>query len=464
MSQASTSLVRRLVASAVIWALPMLLIALLALSFLYRTSTYRFFEEPLENTVTSLIAAADIDQRGRLVLTQEPVDPVYQRGLSGRYWLLAGLGENGEYEVLRRSRSLAGSDILLNPAHIEFMRSFPAEFLKVNAEGPNENEIVRVAARKIVLPNRIEPIIMVAAADSAPARRDVNRFLGLSLAMLALVAGALFFAIYRQVRVGLRPLFDLRDEVVGVREGRAGSVEGQYPTEIQPLASELNSLIEHNKTVVEQAKTHVSNLAHALKTPLAVMINEAAGTDTVPAELVTRQTDAMKRQVDHHLQRARAAARGQAIGVSTSIAETIEPIARTLPRIYRDKDIDLQTHIQEGLLFRGEKRDLEEMVGNLMDNACKWCKGQVSVTAILNHDDETQILISVSDDGPGIKPEDYALALKRGERLDEATPGTGFGLPIVNDLAKAYKGNLSLSRADIGGLCVTLDLPGRLDG
>ena len=209
----------------------------------------------------------------------------------------------------------------------------------------------------------------------------------------------------------------------------------------------------------------MSNLAHALKTPLAVLLNETTSTQnskTVPSTIVARQTEAMRSQVDHHLRRARAAARGQSIGVSTDVSETVDSLARTMPRIYRAKDIDMRVEIAPGLAFRGEKRDLEEMAGNLLDNACKWCSAHVMVTAIILGPDEGQLSICVEDDGPGLKKTDYASAMKRGVRLDEATPGTGFGLSIVDDLARAYKGSLSLGRSDLGGLKVTLILPSRI--
>jgi signal transduction histidine kinase len=280
---------------------------------------------------------------------------------------------------------------------------------------------------------------------------------------MLLLSGGLVFAVFSQVRTGLRPLFELRDRVVDIREGRADHVGGTYPREIAPLANELNSLIGHNKDVVERAQTHVSNLAHGLKTPLAVLLNEAGGSKSKLAEIVNRQANAMKNQVDHHLQRARAATRGQSIGMATSVAESVDPLARTLGRIYRDKDIDFDILVAEGLIFRGEKRDFEEIIGNLMDNACKWTKSKVRVIAQGDGKDNGLFMLEVSDDGEGLTREQYPEALKRGARLDETTPGTGFGLPIVDDLARAYKGSLVLGKSDLGGLKVTVTLPGRID-
>lgn len=309
------------------------------------------------------------------------------------------------------------------------------------------------------------PVIVLAAADSRPAMSDVRRFAGLASFLMALLSLGLVVAVMTQVRSGLKPLFDLRDRVVDVREGRATRVEGLYPPEIQPLATELNGLIDHNKTVVDRAQTHVGNLAHALKTPLAILRNEGDAPSNRAAliDLVTRQTEIMRKQVDHHLRRARAAARGHAIGASTDVAEILDSLARTLPRIYRNKDIDITLEIEPDLIFRGEKRDLEEMAGNVMDNACKWTTARVEVQAVPHPIDPALFLICIEDDGPGLRTKDFATALKRGVRLDEATPGTGLGLSIVDDLAQAYRGDVTLSRSPLGGLHVTLTLPRRLE-
>ena len=302
----------------------------------------------------------------------------------------------------------------------------------------------------------------MAAADSRAASRSILSFALTAIGLMLLISIGLVTAVVTQVRTGLKPLFDLRDRVADVREGRAGQVDGVYPSEIQPLATELNSLITHNKDVVERARTHVGNLAHALKTPLAVLQNEAESSRKTPSAIVKRQTETMKQQVDHHLRRARAAARGQAIGVSTDVTDTLGGLARTLARIYGHKNIDFDIDLMEGLVFRGEKRDLEEMAGNLMDNGCKWTKSFLEIRSFVDPEDETNFVVVVCDDGPGMAKDQYVEALKRGARLDEATPGSGFGLAIVDDLAKAYKGSVALGKSDMGGLKVTLTLPRRL--
>ena len=455
------SLVLRLVRGAIIWALPLLLVTALTLTWLYRNTTYRSFDDPLVSAVTALIATAEV-QDNRLTLTREPLDPRYQRALSGRYWLVGFLQDDGVVEPISASRSLLEATLVLPSKAVTELQAQQGEEIRARTEGPDADETLRLVARQVVLPNMNTPVVVIAAADSRAASRSILSFALTAIGLMLLISIGLVTAVVMQVRTGLKPLFDLRDRVADVREGRAGQVDGVYPTEIQPLATELNSLITHNKDVVERARTHVGNLAHALKTPLAVLQNEAQSSKKTPSEIVSRQTETMKQQVDHHLRRARAAARGQSIGVSTDVTETLGGLARTLSRIYGNKNIDFDIDLMEGLVFRGAKRDLEEMAGNLMDNGCKWTKASLEVRAFVSSEDEANFVVVVSDDGPGMAENQYVEALKRGARLDEATPGSGFGLAIVDDLAKAYKGSVALGKSDLGGLKVTLTLPRRL--
>ena len=455
------SLVLRLVRGASIWALPLLLLTAITLTWLYRNTTYRSFDDPLVSAVTALIATADIKDN-TLTITREPLDPRYQRALSGRYWLVGFLLDDGVIQPISGSRSLLDATLVLPPKAVKQLQSQQGEEIRTITEGPDTDELLRIVARQVVLPNMNTPVVVVAAADSRAASRSIISFALTAIGLMLLISIGLVTAVVTQVRSGLKPLFDLRDRVADVREGRTAQVDGAYPSEIQPLATELNNLIAHNKDVVERARTHVGNLAHALKTPLAVLQNEAQISKDTPSEIVSRQTKTMKQQVDHHLRRARAAARGQAIGISTDVTETLGGLARTLARIYGHKNIDFDIDLMEGLIFRGEKRDLEEMAGNLMDNGCKWTKTSLEVRSFVNPEDETTFIVVVSDDGPGMAEDQYAEALKRGARLDEATPGSGFGLAIVDDLAKAYKGTVTLGKSSMGGLETTLILPRRL--
>ena len=466
-SRDKISLVARLVRSAFLWAVPFFLIAALIILWFYRSSTLRLFDDPLSATVTSLIASADSELTSEnpeqiISLTREPLDPRYQQSLSGRYWLIGQIYPDGRVVPVRASRSMAGETLKLTPKHANLLFTVPGETLYARTVGP-DMEPLRFAARLAYLPGLDDtPLVMVAGADSRPASRAIFRSVLLSLGLMLLVITGVITGMFMQVRVGLRPLFNLRNQVVDVKEGREIRLSGVYPKEIYPLANELNGLIDHNADVVKRAQTHVSNLAHALKTPIAVLRNESQMQKTSLSDVVHRQTETMKKQVDHHLQRARAAARGQTIGTVTPVPDVIEALARTMPRIYRDKDVNLELDINPDLVFRGEKRDLDEMLGNLIDNAFKWTRNKVAISAQNSASDETMLDIIVTDNGPGIDTEDYTAALERGIRLDETTPGTGFGLAIVDDLARAYKGRLALGEARDGGLSVKLSLPRRI--
>ena len=451
------SLVTRLVRSAVLWALPLLVIVALLLTWLYRAQTYRFFDEPQEATVTALIAAAEVED-GAIRLLREPIGDDYQRALSGRYWIIGDLQPSGIITPYLTSRSLYEGTLALPPNEtLDLLADTGAE-LRTRSSGP-DNEPLRVVARTIDLQGMDRAIVIASGADVREAARDVQRFGAITLALVGLLTAGLILAVFVQVRIGLKPLFDMGKRVADVREGDASRVEGAYPRELQPLADELNNLIAHNRSVVERARTHVGNLAHALKTPIAVLRNEAEGE---PAkDIVARQTEEMNRQVEHHLRRAQAAARGQVVGVVADADEALDGLARTLSRIYERQGKRIVTEFPDNLVFRGEKRDLEEMVGNLLDNACKWAARDVRLKA--GFADDTHIFVEVHDDGPGIPVADREKALRRGIRLDEATPGTGLGLSIVDDLAGGYGGSLELGDSALGGLSSRLVLPGRPD-
>ena len=449
------SLVSRLVRAAALWILPSLLAAGILLTWLYRGTIYQSFDNPLEGAVTDLIAAVEVMDDGTLALAREPIDPQYQRALSGRYWMVGAPGESLALDPILASRSLYGETLEVDIRTRARLGIASGEAVRFSALGP-DGEPLRAVGREVTLPGLDGPVIALAAADRRPATRAVQRFAGTAIGILTVLSLGLLAALYAQVRLGLRPLFTLADRVADVREGRAEEVAGRYPSEIAGVAEELNSLIVHNRNVVERAQTHVGNLAHGLKTPIAVLLGEASAGAAVDPGVVSRQTEAMRQQVDHHLRRARAAARGQAIGLTSQVDEVVGGLARTLPRIHRDKDFTVDVDGEAGLRFRGDRRDLEDMVGNLMDNAAKWTADTVEVSRDALGE---RLSIVVDDNGPGIPEDEIETALKRGARLDEATPGSGLGLSIVDDLAEAYGGSLTLSRSPLGGLRAALDLP-----
>jgi len=247
--------------------------------------------------------------------------------------------------------------------------------------------------------------------------------------------------------------------------GRAERLEGEFPVEIAPLARETNALIDANREIVERARTHVGNLAHAIKTPLSVIVNEASTRVADPfAAKVLEQADVMRDQVAHHLERARIAARLTIIGTVTEVAPAIEALRRTMEKNHRGRGIAIGVEADAQAKFRGERQDLEEMAGNLVDNACKWAASQVFIEVLVERPAEPgagpMLRIIVDDDGRGLSAAERAQVSRRGQRLDESKPGSGLGLSIVIDLAALYGGSLSLGNAPIGGLRAELVLPG----
>jgi signal transduction histidine kinase len=246
-----------------------------------------------------------------------------------------------------------------------------------------------------------------------------------------------------------------------VRRGESDRIPGEYPRDIAPLAQELNLLLDTNREILERARTQVGNLAHALKTPLSVIVNDA---DSAPEDLAARireQAALMRDQVNYHLDRARAAALAGTLGTITEIEPVVAGLVRTFQKIFRDKAIAFEILIPDGTRFRGERQDLEEMVGNLIDNACKWARGRVRVTAEAIRDAERpRLVLIIDDDGPGLPEPARQTMVKRGQRLDETKPGSGLGLSIVADLAVLYRGALRLEESPLGGLRAILELPG----
>jgi signal transduction histidine kinase len=275
--------------------------------------------------------------------------------------------------------------------------------------------------------------------------------LGLALGLTALL----------QIRFGLQPLVNLRAGLGAIRRGEAERIPGEYPQDIAPLASELNLLLESNREILERARTQVGNLAHALKTPLSVMMNEAESAPPDVSARIREQAVLMRDQVNYYLDRARAAALAGTLGTMTEVEPVLAALARTFSKIYRDKHLLVNVSVPTGTRFRGERQDLEEMAGNLIDNAAKWARSRIAVQAEIRREgDRSSLRLLIEDDGPGLPEEARAEVLKRGRRLDETKPGSGLGLSIVSDLAALYRGSLTLEAAALGGLRAVLELPG----
>jgi signal transduction histidine kinase len=448
------SLVRRLVLIAGIWTLLVVLVAGVFLTAQFRSAAIRRFDSSLAVLTDDLYAGSTVED-GQLrapVLT----DIRATRAYSGRYWVILDKQADGAMKPVERSRSLFDSDLMLSSAQIDRLDGAPGQTQYFDLRGPQDKPL-RAAAILARLPGYADPVVFLAAEDRSPIDADADHFAGVTAIALLILGAGLLLATVVQVRFGLTPLFRLRREVASVRRGKAERVDGIYPEELAPLAVELNALLAHNQEVVERQRTHVGNLAHALKTPISVMLTEASQRPGPLAELVSRQADVMREQVDHHLRRARAAARSQTSGERTPIEPILDELAVTLERIFQDKGVEIDWRCPDDLCFQGEKQDFMELAGNVMENAGKWCKGKIRAEATPSG--EGRMLLTVDDDGPGLPPEERAQALKRGQRLDENAPGSGLGLSIVDELTRAYGGSVQLGESPLGGLRVTLDLP-----
>ena len=436
----------RLVAGAALLCIVVLVATAIVLSSVFEDTVERGFRERLRTLLEAVVANTEIGAEGQLVLRRVPGEPRFEQPYSGWYWQV----ERNGVPVLR-SRSLWDQALPDGPP-----RSGQGGLSRASLPGPGGNDL-RVFARQIMLPEVDEPLTFRVAGDLSEVDDQVARFervLWWSLGTLALVLVA---GTFLQVHVGLLPLKRMQRVLSNIRLGRADRLEGQYPGEIQPLVRELNALLEHNAAVVDRARTHVGNLAHALKTPLSVLANEVTTENGPLAETVRRQTLRMRRQVDHYLIRARAAATGGVLGARTPVASVVNDLGRTLLRIHADRAVALDVSCRPDAQFRGERQDLEEMVGNLLDNAFKWASAQVRIRADVVDGD---LILRVEDDGPGLSTEESERVMQRGARLDEHVPGSGLGLAIVRDIAGLYGGSIALEASPFGGLSANLTLPG----
>jgi signal transduction histidine kinase len=449
-----SSLATRLFLSATAWVVVILVITGVVLSSVYRDATERAFDRRLNLYLRTLVAEVATPDEPPDHQFQSLGEPLFELPLSGWYWQITRT-DTDKSEV-RSSRSLWDKKL---PKLEDHGAELIAAGIRLGyAEGP-EGQALRMVERPVDLGADGKFLVDVAgdASEIFDETRNFDYYLVGTFAALSIV---LVLTTIFQVRFGLAPLKRISDSIADIRSGRAERLEGEFPVEIAPLARETNALIDANREIVERARTHVGNLAHAIKTPLSVIVNEAAAHSADPfATKVLEQADVMRDQVAHHLERARIAARLTVIATITEVAPVIDALCRTMDKIHRDRGIAIEVTNDEKARFRGERQDLEEMAGNLVDNACKWAASRVFIE--VSEPGAGQMLrIIVDDDGRGLSAEERAQVSRRGQRLDESKPGSGLGLSIVVDLAALYGGSLSLGRAPIGGLRAELLLPG----
>jgi signal transduction histidine kinase len=459
------SLAARLLTIAIVSVFSLVVMGWIAHAQFNRQLLRLLVDPELRSVADILIGDAGPGLAGEIALQDLPYDPRYLQPLSGRYFEVARVLEDGSLDVQVVSPSLAGVPIQFDERVRRALTGAEAfrtwQYLDLNARG---EEPLRIAARVEEIPGIEGRYLFVVAiaprAILAPAASLVGISFAVFLAFCALMVAAVTVL---QIRVGLEPLRELRRDIAEVRKGEHERLRGEYPAELQPVAHELNALVDHNREVVERARRHVGNLAHALKTPIAVLKNAAAdgkGED----EVVKQSIDEMEKFVERQLRRARVAARAEAragatIAYRTPVLQNLEDLVFMMEQKYdHEKAIDISIEAEADVTFRGEREDLLEMVANLIDNACKYGRNLV-VVRLLPPLGDTLFEIVVEDDGPGLSDADLAKAMARGARLDEAAPGQGLGLSILKETVDLYAGELLFERADLGGLKARLRLP-----
>ncbi len=435
------SLSRRLALAAAGLIAVSLFAADMVLVLMFRDHIERRFDRELSDQMEELIAAGEIDVAGRFQLTWTPVDPRFNRPGSGWYWQIS----RGD-RMVAQSQSLAG---------MALQAPFGGDDGLLQLIGPAGARL-RVATRPITLPGGAEPFRFAVAGPVSDITNDVRRFSAITGVTLLVLGIGLVGAVIFQVRFGLHPLSDLQRSLADIRSGRAQRLPEQYPAEIEPVVEELNAVLDHNAALLARARTQAGDLAHALKHPLMALAQQAREIEGEAGKLLSSQVLAMNSSMNRHLSRARVAGPGGAIGVRTSVAEIFDGLCFSLELLYRERGLAMDGAGMAGLYFAGDAQDLEEMLGNLMDNACKWARSRVNVSAV---QDGRWLRIAVEDDGPGIAAEHREAVLARGRRLDEAVAGAGLGLGIVCDIAEIYRGRLSLEESALGGLKALLELP-----
>ncbi|MGE0212726.1 MAG: sensor histidine kinase [Parvibaculaceae bacterium] len=455
----TNSLAFRLTASAAIVSVFLLIVAGVLLDQLFRAAVERNFDARLQAVLDGLLANVELTADGQPTMQGALADTRFKLPLSGWYWQITPVGGKPDDGLF--SDSLLEQRLEPDPRLMTSRDSANiAHFALTDSKGTS----LRAIEQEYSLYGGSSPYSFLVAGNFDELRAEVGAFRQALVLVLAVLGLGLLAALLLQVRYGLRPMRAMQGELTAIREGQADRLSGAYPEEIDPVANELNLLIQSNSEIVERARTQVGNLAHALKTPLSVLTNEAQTNAGEFATKVMEQTQVMRDQVSLYLDRARRAARAQTLGASTPVEEVLDALARTLMRIHRDRGLQIEVSCPPGVKFRGERQDLEEMAGNLMDNASKWSKGRIAVAVSTPRADPADgrmwIEIEVADDGPGLKDSQLVTALQRGQRLDETKPGSGLGLNIVTETAAMYNGRISLDRSKtLGGLLAVLRLP-----
>ncbi|MGF1734644.1 ATP-binding protein [Photobacterium satsumensis] len=430
------SLRSRLLIAAAVWLLGITLAAGYLMPSLIKTYLVDQEKHQLYIYLDELTAQIEIDDKGNLISPNTLSNPRFQQPYSGLYWSVSV--DNKEL----RSRSLWDTRISGDEE---------SGFI-----GPDEQSLL-VLNRNVLLPELDDPVTLTVAINQERLLKTLTQLTSGLWLILLIMAGGILCLIWLQVSWSLWPLRRLQQNLKDVRDGQTAELSGIYPAEIRPVVDDLNALLFHYQELLERARNHSGNLSHALKTPIAVLNNEVAHLNEQEKSRLQPSLQQLQQHIDYHLGRARMAGASNILSAKTAPSTRVDAISMAMDKVYADRGVVLVNELDSDLLVAIEKRDLDEILGNLIENSYKWAKGLVRV----HQPEQTaeNILLVIEDDGPGIDDSAYQSAVKRGIRLDETTPGTGLGLNIVSELAHSYRGELLLSRSPLGGLRASVTLP-----
>ncbi len=453
------SLALRVVTLSTLWVIIALVVVATLIQSLYRDAAERSFQSLLSAHLYSLVGAVSLTPEGELYGKPELGEIRYASADSGWYWSVDPVsasvrGHLGSVSL--GSKIIPVKSVSEAPFDQSFMRSYVVQTSTGEDLSVVETEVVLDSTDKIAR-FRVMGNLNEVKEEISDFRNRLYIYLGLfGLGSILINAAIILF--------GLRPLDHVRRTLADIREGRSNRVDADLPLEIAPLAQEMNALIENNHRIVERSRTQVGNLAHSLKTPLSVLMNEGRNIGGRQGQLVIEQSDAMQVQIQHYLQRARVAAQRDSVVFRAPVTPVLERMIRVTAKLNPHLKVTFSNQFPAAI-FAGEKEDLEEIVGNIMENAAKWGRSKIhlSLRAAQKPDAgegaSNQFEILIEDDGEGLPADKMAEALKRGKRIDESKPGTGLGLAIVQDTVREYGGTLGLSKASLGGLAVQITLP-----
>ena len=443
------SLAVRLFFSATIWIIFTLVSAGLLLSDLNEKTNFTAFDDRLNLLLETLIGASRVDSSDGITVVSTIGDPRFFQPYSGWYWQV-----NNGTKTLVRSRSMWDQVFTSDKRLIGGRSQFIDSVNQTNEKDKFiETKKLHIIERNISFPGIDSPVTFIVSGDTEEYQQNINKFDNTLSVILFILGTGLMIAVFLQVKFGLLPLNKIKASLFKVRNGDEDKLKESYPLEVQPLASEINELLDHNAKIIDRAKTHVGNLAHVLKTPLAVISNEIKTEDNI----MSNQVILMKRHIDRYLKKAHLESVGTFSKEKINIIDLVKKMISIFKKLYPEVQINLDESVQEAFVF-GSMDDLEEVIGNIIENACKYGKNKIEVEIRISEKNNLQLVIS--DDGLGLSQEQMNKVFARGFRIDEQKPGTGLGLNIVKDIVETYmKGKVTLSKSKLGGLEVNILLP-----